>query len=125
MNSLRTLILFIRLARPHFLIGGILLFALGGGIARYLGHSIDWGIYFLGQAWVTMMQLSTHFLNEFYNAPADADNQNRTLFTGGSGVIWPRETSESSCILGVDWLAWERQHLLLFCSLHRVEFLRL
>jgi 1,4-dihydroxy-2-naphthoate polyprenyltransferase len=100
MDSLRTLTLFIRLARPHFLLGGILLYALGGGIAHYLGHSIDWGVYFLGQAWVTMMQLSTQFLNEFFNAPADYNNPNRTWFSGGSGAIGPGKLPRAAAFWG-------------------------
>lgn len=86
MDSLR---LFIRLARPLFLLGAVLVYALGAGIARYLGVVIDWQAYLLGQAWVTMMQLSTHFLNEYFNAPEDQDNPNRTPFTGGSGALGP------------------------------------
>lgn len=82
-------ILFLRLARPLFLLGGILLYALGVGIARYLGVLIDWQTYLLGQAWVTLLQLSTHFLNEYFNAPADLDNPNRTPFSGGSGAVGP------------------------------------
>jgi 1,4-dihydroxy-2-naphthoate octaprenyltransferase len=62
---------------------------MGVGIAHYLGVNIDWGIYVLGQAWVTILQLSTHFLNEYYNALEDIDNKNRTPFTGGSGVLGP------------------------------------
>jgi hypothetical protein len=45
--------LFIQLSRPLFLLGAILLFALGAGIAKYLGATIDWGLYFLGQVWIT------------------------------------------------------------------------
>ncbi len=90
--------LFIRLSRPLFLLGGILLFALGAGIARYLGTQIDWGSYFLGQAWVTFMQLSTHYLNEYFNAPADLNNPNRTTFTGGSGAIGPGKLTRSTAL---------------------------
>jgi hypothetical protein len=39
-------LLFVRLARPLFLLGGVLIYALGAGIARYLGAEIDWGVYF-------------------------------------------------------------------------------
>jgi 1,4-dihydroxy-2-naphthoate polyprenyltransferase len=81
--------LFIQLSRPLFLLGAGLLFALGVGIAKYLGATIDWGHYFLGQAWITMMQLSTHYLNEYFDAPADAHNLKRTPFSGGSGAIGP------------------------------------
>lgn len=86
MTNLR---LFIRLSRPLFLFGAALLYALGAGIARYLGTPIDWGVYALGQVWVTTLQLSTHYLNEYFDYPADSQNPNRTLFTGGSGALGP------------------------------------
>ena len=81
--------LFIRMARPWFLAGAVLLYALGVGIARYLGIQVDWGLYVLGQIWVTTLQLSTHFLNEYFNSPADLDNPRRTPFSGGSGMLGP------------------------------------
>jgi len=74
--------------------GGILLFALGGGIAHYLGVRIDWGVYLLGQAWVSLLQLSVHYLNEYYNAPADRENANQTFLTGGSGAVGPQGLPE-------------------------------
>jgi 1,4-dihydroxy-2-naphthoate polyprenyltransferase len=97
---MQTLILMIRMARPHFLLGGILLYALGVGIARYLGQSIDWQLYFMGQAWITFMQLSTHFLNEYYNGPADIANPNRTPFSGGSGAIGPGKLPRAAALWG-------------------------
>lgn len=84
---MRTLRLLITLSRPFFLIGGILVYALGAGIAHYLGTPIDWGLYFLGQAYVIIMQLSAHLLNEYFDSPADAENPNRTPFSGGSGAV--------------------------------------
>ncbi len=87
-NNLR---LFIRLSRPFFLLAGVLFYALGVGIARYLGHSIDWSLYLVGQVWVSALQLSTHYLNEYFDIEGDAANKNRTLFTGGSGVLGERE----------------------------------
>ncbi len=85
--DLRAIRLFIRLSRPFFLLGAVLVYALGVGIARYLGVTIDWGLYFLGQAWVTTLQLATHYFNEYFDSPADAANANRTLFSGGSGAL--------------------------------------
>jgi 1,4-dihydroxy-2-naphthoate octaprenyltransferase len=79
--------LFIQLSRPLFLVGAGLLFALGVGIAKYLGVTIDWGLYVLGQAWITMVQLSTHYLNEYFDFYSDAHNPARTPFSGGSGAI--------------------------------------
>jgi 1,4-dihydroxy-2-naphthoate octaprenyltransferase len=86
--------LFLRLTRPLFLLGGVLLYALGAGIANYQGKSIDWNVYWLGQACVTLLQLSAQYLNEYFDAPADQDNPNRTPFSGGSGVEGlPRRTA--------------------------------
>ena len=87
------LILYLKMSRFHFLVGGILLYALGLGIAKYLGYSIDWTAAILGQLWVSTLQLSTHFLNEYYNGPVDQFNPNRTPFSGGSGTIGPGKLS--------------------------------
>jgi 1,4-dihydroxy-2-naphthoate octaprenyltransferase len=88
--------LFILLSRPFFLLGGALVYALGAGIARYLGAPIDWGLYFLGQAYVTTMQLSAQYLNEYFDSPADQDNPNRTPFSGGSGAVGEGKLSQES-----------------------------
>jgi len=87
------------LSRPLFLLGGALVYALGVGIADYLGMPIDWGLYLLGQAFVTTLQLSTHYLNEYFDAPADIENPNRTPFTGGSGAIGPGKLSRNTVLL--------------------------
>lgn len=97
---METFIRLIRLARPHFLLGGILLYALGGGIAYYLGIPLNWEVFILGQAWVTLGQLGTLFLNEYFDGPADQDNPNRTLFTGGSGEIGPGKLPRAAALWG-------------------------
>ncbi|MCL4559381.1 MAG: prenyltransferase [Chloroflexi bacterium] len=79
-------ILFIRLTRPIFLLGGILLYMLGVGMVHYLGLAIDWTTFWLGLGCVVMIQMSAQYLNEYFDLPADANNPNRTLFTGGSGL---------------------------------------
>lgn len=86
-GGLRNLILFVQLTRPLFLLGAGVLYALGAGISHYLGEPINWPIYALGQGWVTLCQLCTHYLNEYYNSPADVENRHRTLLSGGSGAI--------------------------------------
>lgn len=57
----------VRAARPWSLLAGVLLYALGGGIARYLGSPIDWTAYFTGQALLTMLQVSGNFLREYFD----------------------------------------------------------
>jgi 1,4-dihydroxy-2-naphthoate octaprenyltransferase len=84
------------LSRPLFLLGGALVYALGAGIARYLGAPIDWSLYVLGQAYVTTMQLSAQYLNEYYDSSADRDNPNRTPFSGGSGAVGKGKLSQET-----------------------------
>lgn len=95
---MQTVVLIFRLSRPLFLVGAALVYALGAGIARYLGVEINWGLYLLGQAWVTLLQLSTHYLNEYFDAPADAENSIRTPFSGGSGAIGPGKLQRSTAL---------------------------
>jgi 1,4-dihydroxy-2-naphthoate octaprenyltransferase len=105
MNA-RKIWLFIRLSRPHFILGAALLYALGAGIVRYLGTPIDWGLYFLGLVWVTFIQLSTHYLNEYFDSPVDVENEHRTPFSGGSGTIGKEKLSrETALYAGVICLA--------------------
>jgi 1,4-dihydroxy-2-naphthoate polyprenyltransferase len=87
------------MSRPWFLLGGVLVYALGAGIARYLGVEIDWGIYLLGQIYVTTMQLSAHYLNEYFDSLADQHNPNRTTFSGGSGVVGEGKLSRNTVLL--------------------------
>lgn len=58
---------FWRAARPWSLLAGVLLYALGGGIANYLGYIIDWPVYWIGQGAVTALQLSSFFLREYFD----------------------------------------------------------
>jgi 1,4-dihydroxy-2-naphthoate octaprenyltransferase len=45
------------------------------------------------------LQLSTQFLNEYYDAPADTDNSNRTPFSGGSGAVGPGKLTRSTALV--------------------------
>lgn len=44
-----------------------LLYALGAGIARYLGALIDFEIYMLGQIWVISLVLATSFMDDYFS----------------------------------------------------------
>ena len=89
MPTARQAWLFLKLSRPHFLVGGFLLYGLGAAIASYLGKPVDVGLYVLGQALVTLIHLMTHYLNEYYDASGDRENPNRTPLSGGSGALAP------------------------------------
>jgi 1,4-dihydroxy-2-naphthoate octaprenyltransferase len=99
---LKSLAAFVRLSRPHFLLGGLLLYGLGALIARYQGYRIDWGAYLVGQLFVTSLQLMTQYLNEYWDVEVDRHNQSRTPFSGGSGVLssggLSRETAFTAAI---------------------------
>jgi len=92
--SFHHLRLFIRLSRPFFLLGGVLLYALGAAIAAYLGRPVDATLYMVGQILVTLLQLMTHYLNEYFDSEMDQDNSSRTWLTGGSGAIGPEGLSK-------------------------------
>jgi 1,4-dihydroxy-2-naphthoate octaprenyltransferase len=64
----RSILKVFRLFHPLFLLGGALLFALGSGIAHYLGHSIQWSAYLLGQVCVTFLQLSLILLKNYFDS---------------------------------------------------------
>lgn len=76
---------FIQLSRPHFLLGGVLLFAVGsfsGGRGE-----VDVSRYVIAQIMVTASQITAHYVNEYADVDADRHVTNRTFFSGGSGIL--------------------------------------
>ena len=80
---MRSVWAFIRLSRPHFLLGGILLFAVGG----FSGDGIDTTRYVVAQIMVSAAQITAHYVNEYADIEVDRLVTNRTFFSGGSGVL--------------------------------------
>ena len=76
----------IQLTRPVFLLGGVLMYALGTAMVARQGISIRLDHWVLGQWMVTSIQLLAQYANEYYDFEADALNTQRTWFSGGSGV---------------------------------------
>ena len=95
---LQDLVAFWRLSRPVFLLGGVVLYALGAGIAHAQGASSPLTVYVLGQLCVTSLQLMTHYLNEYWDVETDRLNQSRTAFSGGSGVLASGELSAPTAL---------------------------
>lgn len=65
-----------------------MLYALGAAAAVRFGFTINWTDYLLGQLVVTSIQLMGQYLNEYNDIEVDrltADN--RTWFSGGSGIL--------------------------------------
>jgi 1,4-dihydroxy-2-naphthoate octaprenyltransferase len=77
----------VRLGRPHFLVGGFLLYGLGALVARWQGARFDAAAYGLGQATITAFQLMTHYANDYFDLGADLANATPTRFSGGSRVL--------------------------------------
>ena len=64
MNNQVTRIL--RIVRLDFLLAAALVYSLGAGIAHYLGADINWNAYWLGQAWITLIQISKQLLTAYF-----------------------------------------------------------
>ena len=92
MRSLRR---WLALCRPHFLLGGVLLYALGALAAGVA----DVTAYIIGQVAVTAGQLTAHLVNEYADVEADRLVVNRTLFSGGSGVLVSGEIERQSVLI--------------------------
>ncbi len=79
---------FVKLTRPMFLGGAVLLYLLGAVLAWVQGSPLDWARLLLGQLLVTSIQLTTHYANEYYDYEVDAAiGSARTPFSGGSGIL--------------------------------------
>lgn len=80
---MKSLEAFVRLSRPHFLLGGLLMFAVGAATTE----TIDAVHYAVAQLMVSATQITAHYVNEYADVGADRLVENRTLFSGGSGVL--------------------------------------
>lgn len=94
-----------RLARPLFLLGGVVLYGLGVVIARAQGVSLDPTSIALGQLTVTFGQLLTHFTNDYHDRVADAANSTPTRWSGGSralveGRVSPEDARRAAWLAG-------------------------
>ncbi len=66
-----------RIAHPWVLLLSAGLYALGGGVAVYLGYSIRWPVYLVGQAMIFLLLLSSYFLREFFDLPAQPEERRK------------------------------------------------
>ena len=65
-----------QISQPILLLAGIGQFFLGAGIAKYLGNTMDWGIFWLGLAWVLSVQWVSHLLLDYFESPK-TENKNK------------------------------------------------
>lgn len=87
MAALARLLYFLRLGRPLFLLGGVVLHLLGVAIALYDGAALDIAVLLCAQVAVTAVQLMTHYSNDYFDLAADKANLTPTRWSGGSGIL--------------------------------------
>jgi 1,4-dihydroxy-2-naphthoate octaprenyltransferase len=83
----RQIYYYIRLGRPLFLLGGILLHGLGALAALSTGESLDLAVLIWGQIAITAIQIMTHYSNDYFDLAADAANSSPTRWSGGSRIL--------------------------------------
>jgi 1,4-dihydroxy-2-naphthoate octaprenyltransferase len=94
------------LGRPLFLLGGILLHALGILAAISTGASLNLAALIWGQVAITAIQIMTHYSNDYFDLAADAANPSPTRWSGGSrilpdGLVNPRYALATAVISGM------------------------
>lgn len=78
--------LLFRLARPHFLVTGIMLYTLGALLAIVNGAIVELTVLVFGYAIFLFSHISMHFSNDYFDQEGDRPSQ-RTPMSGGSGVL--------------------------------------
>jgi 1,4-dihydroxy-2-naphthoate octaprenyltransferase len=108
-RALRSVLAFIRLGRPQFLIGGFLLYGLGAAVAAWagvcVGGAIDHERYLRGQLAITAAQLMTHYCNDYFDLEADRANATPTRWSGGSRVLPGGELPPAAALIAAVVLA--------------------
>ncbi len=92
--------LFIRLSRPYYLLSVALLYVLGVGIVHYLGDPIDPNIFWLGLIWLIFIQLSAHYLLDYFLEKPILDDKIHSPFSSGSGALGPGKLSRQVALWG-------------------------
>jgi 1,4-dihydroxy-2-naphthoate polyprenyltransferase len=77
----------VRLGRPIFLVGGVVLYGVGAAVAGFQGARLDWERFAWGQLAVSSIQAMTHYANDFFDLEADRANRTPTRWSGGSRVL--------------------------------------
>lgn len=83
----RRLWAFVRLGRPLFLVGGVVMHALGVAMSVYGGAPLDVTALVWGQIAISATQLMTHYANDYFDLEADRANHSPTRWSGGSRVL--------------------------------------
>lgn len=96
---LSTLVYFLRLGRPLFLVGGFVLHGLGVVMALYDGADLRVPALVWGQVVVTATQVMTHYSNDYFDLAADRANPTPTRWSGGSRILAEGHIAPSLALL--------------------------
>jgi len=77
----------VRLGRPKFLVGGVVLHAVGAALAWHEGAGVNVAALVWGQVAISAGQLLTHYSNDYFDLDADRRRAHRPRWSGGSGVL--------------------------------------
>lgn len=88
----------VKLLRPVFLIGGLVMNLFGVALASHSGSYVDWAALVYFQLILVTLQLSGHAANDYADFESDAVNANRTWFSGGSGILPSGKISKSTAV---------------------------
>lgn len=67
MNRVTVFSIIVRASNPMVLLGGLFAYALGAGVADYLGTTIQWTVFLIGLGSVVFLHLSSFFLKEYFD----------------------------------------------------------
>ncbi len=95
----------VRLGRPLFLAGGLVMHLLGVAMALYAGATLNLPALLWGQVAITAIQWMTSYNNEFFDLAADRANRSPTRWAGGSrvltdGLLPPQAALMAALVLG-------------------------
>jgi 1,4-dihydroxy-2-naphthoate octaprenyltransferase len=76
-----------KLGRPHYLLSGFALYALGAALAVSSGAAFHRGTWLLGALVIATAQSMTHYCNDYFDLAADIVNLTPTTWSGGSRVL--------------------------------------
>jgi 4-hydroxybenzoate polyprenyltransferase len=83
----RKLLAWLKIARLHFYLMAWIGYTLGTMAASMASGNFHLRIYVLGYLFLFLAELGTVLLNEYYDYASDRINANRSVFTGGSGML--------------------------------------
>jgi 4-hydroxybenzoate polyprenyltransferase len=91
----------LKTARLHFYLMAWIGYTLGALAASMNSLNFNVRIYILGYIFLFLTELGTILVNEYYDYESDRINANRSVFTGGSGMLVHRHISTKELKLGI------------------------